>query len=420
MKNIDEINAKILSGDAVVLTAEELKRMIRGGEEVRAEDIDVVTTATCAVMSGTAAILVIPVAERGAFERAEMAWLNGVPAFPGPCPNERLGVVDVIVYGTASASRDYGGGHLFRDLVEGKTVEVRVEAEGRFFEREVTLADISFARMFTTRSAFRNYAAMVNTRGGVVKTIFSVTGLRGPLMEATVSGSGEVNPIENDPALRTIGVGTRVLLNGAVGYIVGEGTRSSAECPNVSVVAEMRDMDPEFMGGFVTSAGPECITSVAVPIPVLDEQVFRGLKVLDEEIKLPVKDVNTRVEIAESSYARVWQDAPLEVKFDAGKCRRCTLRCEVEEVCPTRAFSRGRIDRRRCFNCLTCVHLCPMQEKEYAAIEVEGVKVPIVLRQSDRSRANRLAMKLKRMIEAGKFLLTSPLQPLRPPRQASS
>ncbi|MHA1607417.1 MAG: homocysteine biosynthesis protein [Candidatus Freyarchaeota archaeon] len=58
----------------------------------------------------------------------------------------------------------------------------------------------------------------------MVETIFSVTGLRGPLVKATVSGSGEVNPLENDPLLRTIGVGARVLINGAIGYVVGEGT----------------------------------------------------------------------------------------------------------------------------------------------------------------------------------------------------
>nr|MDO8062344.1 homocysteine biosynthesis protein [Candidatus Freyrarchaeum guaymaensis] len=95
MRSIDEINEKIRRGEAVVLTAEELKGMVRKGEAVRLEDVDVVTTATCGLMSGTAAILTVPVAERGAFDRAEEAWLNGVPAIPGPCPNERLGMVDL-------------------------------------------------------------------------------------------------------------------------------------------------------------------------------------------------------------------------------------------------------------------------------------------------------------------------------------
>lgn len=407
MKSISEINEKISRGEAVVFTADEFKRMVRGGEEIHADDVDVVTTATCAVMSGTAAILVVPVAERGAFERAEEAWLNGVPAFPGPCPNERLGVVDLIVYGTAHASRSYGGGHLFRDLVEGKPVHVRVRAGGRFFEREITMDEVPFARMFTTRSAFKNYAAFVNPKAGTVKTIFSVTGLRGPLREATVSGSGEVNPLENDPDMRTIGLATRVLVNGAVGYVVGEGTRSSRERPNISVVADMKGMKPEFMGGFVTSGGPECITSIAVPIPVLDEEVLEKLKVLDENVKLPVMDVHTRTQIAETSYYSVWHGVDLEVRFNMEKCEECLRgECEAEKYCPTQAFSRGRIDKSRCFNCCTCLYVCPEQEfKGCGSILVNGEKVPIVLRQSNRSRANTLSRMLKRMIEKGEFLL---------------
>ncbi len=408
LKSVSEINNKILRGEAVVFTAEEFKRMVRNGEEVHADDVDVVTTATCAVMSGTAAVIVVPVAERGVLERAEEAWLNGVPAFPGPCPNERLGVVDLIVYGTSHASRSYGGGHLFRDIVEGRPVHVKVKAAGKIFEKEVTIDEMPFARMFTTRSAFRNYVAFVNTRIGTVSTIFSVTGLKGPLKEATVSGTGEVNPLENDPDMRVIGFGTRILVNGAVGYVAGEGTRSSKERPNLSVVADMRGMKPEFMGGFTTSSGPECITSIAVPIPVIDEGVLERLRVLDENIKLPVMDVNTRTQIAESSYRSVWQGVELEVRFDTGKCRECEREvCEVEKYCPTQAFSRRGIDKTRCFNCCTCLHLCPEQgSRMCGSIQVNGKDVPIVLRQSNRSRANMLSRMLKKLIEKGEFLLT--------------
>ncbi|MHC1579801.1 MAG: homocysteine biosynthesis protein, partial [Candidatus Alkanophagales archaeon] len=98
------------------MTARELCDAVRGGEDVRFEDVDIVTAATCGVMSGTFAILSFRVAEPNTFERASRVFLNGVPAFVGPCPNERLGIVDVMVYGTAHRDRKYGGGHLFRDL----------------------------------------------------------------------------------------------------------------------------------------------------------------------------------------------------------------------------------------------------------------------------------------------------------------
>ncbi|MCK4270682.1 MAG: methanogenesis marker 16 metalloprotein, partial [Methanogenium sp.] len=124
MKTNSEIREKIRKKTATIYTASELKQMIREGERVTAESVDVVTCGTCGIMSGTTAILTVPVAPAGSFSRADKISLNGVPCFPGPCPNERLGLVDLVVYGTASADRRYGGGHLFRDIVEGKDILV--------------------------------------------------------------------------------------------------------------------------------------------------------------------------------------------------------------------------------------------------------------------------------------------------------
>jgi len=42
---------------------------------------------------------------------------------------------------------------------------------------------------------------------------------------ATYSGSGTLSPIYNDPDYETIGVGTRIFLCGAQGYVIGNGTQ---------------------------------------------------------------------------------------------------------------------------------------------------------------------------------------------------
>ena len=417
MKSIEEINEKISRREAVVLTAKEFKQMIRNGETVTSESIDVVTTATCAIMSGTAAILSIPVAERDEFERAEGVWLNDVPAFPGPCPNERLGIVDVIVYGPthANGNPEYGGGHLFRDIVEGKEIEVMVKTKDKIIERGVRKEDIEFARIITTRSTFKNYMGFVNTKEGEVESIFSVTKLKGPYKEISVSGCGEINPLENDPQLRTIGVGTKILVNGAIGYVMGEGTRSSKEKPNLSVFADMHEMEGEFMGGFITSKGPECITSIAVPIPVIHEEILANLKILDENVKMPIADVSDRIPFTESNYAKVWHGTDLEIYFDADNCRHHEV-CNVEKYCPTKAFSNlSGIDRSRCFNCCTCVYLCPGDAfiGNCGSLEICDETLPITLRQSNRKKANLLAEKLKRLIEEKEFFLTKPSDYLR-------
>ncbi len=417
LKSVEEINDKIRDGEATVLSASEFKDRVRNNDVTGPEDVDVVTTATCGLMSGTAAILSVPVAERGEFERADQIWLNDVPAFPGPCPNERLGIVDLIVYGPTSSISDpyaYGGGHLLRDLVEGKDIQVRVDSDGETFENRVTLDDLGYARIFTTRSAFKNYMAFLNTQKDEVKSIFSVMGLEGPYKEISVSGCGEINPIENDPDLDAIGVGSKILLNGGIGYVVGEGTRSEPENPNLSVIADMKNMEPQFMGGFKTSEGPECITSLAVPIPVLDEEIFSNLKILDRGVNLPLADIHDRVPFSEGSYAPVWQGTDHEVSFDVDECGNHEA-CVSEKYCPTDAFTKMKgIDKKKCFNCGLCVRVCLNEsfEGKLGSIEIEGRKVPIGLRQSNRSMANMLSLKLKRLVLAGDFLLSVPVDRL--------
>jgi len=408
MKTIAEIDEKIQNGSAVVYTAAEFKRLIREGAEVSAADVDVVTTGTCGVMSGTAAILSVPVAEPGTFERAERAWLNGVPCMPGPCPNERLGLLDVIVSGTAHAGVGYGGGHLFRDIVEGRKIEVLVEAADRSIEARVTIDDFAYARLFTTRSAFKNYTAYVNTRPNRVKTIFSVTGLEGPCREVSVSGCGEINPLQNDPARLAIRDGTPVFLNGSVGMVTGEGTRSTPERPNLTLIADMAGMRPRYMGGFKTSAGSECITSLGVAIPVLDDRQVAALRVLDEEIPLPVADINTRTVLDEATYADVWQRPDREVTYHPEWCEECSA-CVAAAICPTGAFTRETgIDRDRCLACTACIAACQNNALEAGegSLRVRGRKVPITLRQSGRTLAEDLCRDLKERILDGRFTFT--------------
>lgn len=408
MKTLSEIDAKIRNGTAVVYTAAEFKRLIREGAEVTAAEVDVVTTGTCGVMSGTAAILSVPVAAPGTFERAERAWLNGVPCLPGPCPNERLGLLDVIVSGTAHAGAGYGGGHLFREIVEGQEIEVVVEAADRSIEVKATIDDFAHARLFTTRSAFRNYTAYLNTQPTRVKTIFSVTGLEGPCREASVSGCGEINPLENDPARLAIRDGTPVFLNGSAGLVTGEGTRSTPERPNITVIADMAGMQPRYMGGFATSAGPECITSLGVAIPVLDDRQVAALRVLDEEILLLVADINTRNILGEATYADVWQRPDREVTYNPGWCEECST-CAAAAVCPTGAFSRETgIDRDRCLACIACLAACQNDafEAGEGSLRVRGRKVPITLRQSGRTLAEDLCRDLKERILDGRFTFT--------------
>jgi putative methanogenesis marker 16 metalloprotein len=407
VKSLETIRKRIRDRKAVVMTAMELKSRLAGGEPIGARDVDVVTCGTCGVMSGTYAILSVPVAPPGSFLRADRVTLNGVPCIPGPCPNERLGQVDLMFFGTAHATGRYGGGHLIGDLIAGKTVEVEVTAGQRCYHASVDITGIPHARLFTTRSAFKNYMAMVNCGPSPEHTIFSVRPLAGGGTEATVSGCGEISPLENDPGLRFLAPGWPVLVNGGPGLVIGTGTRSTPERPNIAVHGDLAAMDPAFCGGFVTSAGPECITSIATAIPVLDDAALTSLGVRDGEIPLPVMDITDRRQVACSSYDRIWQGTARAVTYDAPACLRCTP-CRVRDLCPAGAIREdGSIDESRCVVCGTCVHACAGQAYRgaFGTLPVGSREIPVVLRQSDRSRAERLCSLLKDRIESGGFPL---------------
>ncbi len=421
-RSFSEIRAKVDRGEAIVLSAQEVREILDEGERLTTEDVDVVTSATRAVMSGTYAVLSFSVAPPGTFLRAKRAWLNGVPAEVGPCPNERLGILDLVAFGTAHSRDDprYGGGHLFRDLVEGKDVRVDVETDsGEAFEAEVNLAEMPSARLFGTRHSFKNYSAFVNPSDKKVATIFHAALFEPCWNGASVSGCGHLNPVQNDPFLETIGVGTRILLNGAEGFVLGMGTRSSPERPNLSGFADMHGMDPEYMGGFNTSCGPECVTSWAVPIPVLSERVLESIAAPDRSIPLPVMDVVKRKEIGKATYGDVWEDVDLVVSFNPEACKRCT-QCIPESICPTGAIGfrdwKPTLDLKRCFNCGLCSSACVGEvfRAHLGSLRFAGREVPIVVRQSDRLRAERLAEELKRRILEGSFKMTEMVERISP------
>ncbi|MGB4697109.1 MAG: methanogenesis marker 16 metalloprotein [Methanothrix sp.] len=425
-KEFSEILERIERGEAVVLTAEEVSRLVEDEDRSSLDEVDVVTTATRAVMSGTYALLSFPVAGPGSFLRAKNVWLNGISAQVGPCPNEKLGVLDMVIFGTAhSRDRpDYGGGHLFRDLVEGKTIQVEVQTdEGGLLQAEVGLEDMPQAQMFGSRHAFKNYSAFVNPGSRPVRTIFHARGFEPHCQVATFSGCGQINPLKNDPLLETIGIGTRILLNGAEGYVLGTGTRSSRDRPNLSGFADMHHMTAEYMGGFVTGLGPECICSLAVPVPVISSTILEEIARRDREIALPVNDINTRTVIGQANYGDVWgEDVDLEVEFDPEWCRGCR-RCLVERACPMRAVrydQEARVatrDGSLCFHCGLCVTECPNSafRCRLGALQMKTSSgsvrsVPVVLRQSDRLRAGKLSEELKRRILDGSFRMAPPIE----------
>ncbi|MGZ7209577.1 MAG: methanogenesis marker 16 metalloprotein [Methanobacterium sp.] len=414
IRSIEEINQKIQRGEATVLTAEEVSNLVREGEEPKAEDVDVITTGTCGVMSGTAAIFHVKAGEPGSFKKAKKVFLNGVPGFPGPCPNEWLGSVDMIVYGTSHSiyHEDYGGGFLFNDIISGKDIEIEVESiNGEKIKSTINIEDFSTARMIGTRLAFKNYTAFINPSAKPVSSIFHAIEMDGPYKGLSFSGCGELNPLQNDPVMNTIKTGTKVLMCGSEGIVIGNGTRSTPDKPNLMISADMYEMDPHFVGGFKTAAGPEIFNSVAAAIPVLNDEVIKNTYIVNKDINLPIADIKGRhLPLGSTNYAQVWEDndeRPLHVRENCMDCEVCIVR----ERCPTGAF-RGTLNTNMCFGCGMCAYSCPYGSFKMNRGEIEFkagdkiINIPIVCRQSDIKRARELAAELKKRINEGRFLIS--------------
>lgn len=310
-KTYDEINERIRKGQAVVLTAEEMTRLVKKvGPEKAAKEVDVVTTGTFAPMCSSGVFINFGHTQPPI--KAAKVWLNDVPAYAG------LAAVDVYLGATEPAFDDplnkvhpgtfeYGGGHVIHDLVSGKPVRLRAEAYGtdcypnRHVEMTITLQDLPYAVLCNPRNAYQNYNCAVNLSK---RTIYTYMGTLKPrLGNANYSTSGELSPLLNDPHYRTLGLGTRIFLGGAEGYIVWHGSQHRPEVPRLPngvprmpsgtlmVLGDLKEMSPRWlMGVSIQGYGCSLAVGIGVPIPILDAEMAAYTGVSDAEIVTQVKD----------------------------------------------------------------------------------------------------------------------------------
>jgi uncharacterized protein (DUF39 family) len=339
-KTYQEINEKIRRGQAVVVTAEEMVGIVRKKGVTRAaKEVDVVTTGTFAPMCSSGAF--INFGHTNPPIKAAKVWLNNVSAYAG------LAAVDIYIGATEPEADDplnkihpgafeYGGGHVIQDLVSGKAVHLRAEAYGtdcypnRYFEKDFTLKELPFAALCNPRNAYQNYNCATNASR---KTIYTYMGTLKPNFgNANYCSAGQLSPLLNDPYYKTLGLGTRIFLGGAQGFITWHGTQhrpETARLPNgtprspagtLMLMGELKQMSPRWlMGASILGYGCSLVVGVGVPIPILDEEMAQFTGVSDEEIVTQVKD-----------YSFIRQDPICEVNY--AQLRSGTIRVEGREI----------------------------------------------------------------------------------------
>ncbi len=331
-KSYEEINDRIKKGKAVVVTADEMPKIVKSeGVKKAFEKVDVVTTGTFGVMCSSGAFLNFGHTKPRI--RATKVFLNDVEAYGG------IAAVDCYLGATQVREDDplnrvhpgsfsYGGGHVIEDLIAGKQVKLRAESYGtdcyplKEYEKTVTISDLRNALLYNPRNSYQNYNTAVNCSKRMIYTYMGI--LRPDMGNITYSSAGQLSPLLNDPYYWTIGTGTKIFLGGAVGAVTWHGTQHapnsrrdengmvSEGAGTIAVCGDMKQMSTDFIrGASITGYGVSLMVGIGIPIPILNEDLayFTGLG--DKDIKTPVIDYGidypegtTRV-IKEVTYAEL-------------------------------------------------------------------------------------------------------------------
>lgn len=295
MKTYEEINEKIRSRKAVVVTAEEVIDIVKQkGVKKAAEEVDVVTTGTFGAMCSSGAFVNLGHADPPI--RMERIHLNGVEVTGG------LAAVDTYIAATQpSISKEgYGGAHVIEDLINGKDVHLIASSKGtdcyvrRTLDTYINLKEMNEAYLYNPRNCYQNYSIATNTSD---RTLHTYMGKLLPRMKnATYSSAGQLSPLINDPHCDTIGAGTHIFLAGGEGYIAWNGTQfnTMAEERNgvpvsgartLALVGDMKQMSTKYLKALdIHGYGISIALGVGVPIPILDENVMKRCAISDEEI----------------------------------------------------------------------------------------------------------------------------------------
>jgi uncharacterized protein (DUF39 family) len=310
-KTYEEINSRIKSGEAVVVTAEEMVGIVsKQGPEKAASMVDVVTTGTFSPMCSSGAF--INFGHTTPTLKASKVLLNNVPAYAG------LAAVDIYIGATESTEDDplnkvfpgefrYGGGHVIEDLVAGRKITLEAIAYGtdcypaKKLSKEITLEELPFALLTNPRNAYQNYNCAVNLSDKTIHTYMGTLKPNGK--NANYCSAGELSPLLNDPLYKTIGLGTKIFLGGGVGFVTWHGTqhnpnalRTKGGSPmrpagTLMVQGDLKQMSPKWLKGIsMLGYGTTMAVGLGIPIPILNAEMAAYTGVSNKELFTQVVD----------------------------------------------------------------------------------------------------------------------------------
>ncbi len=345
-RTYEEINTKIRSGKAVIVTAEEIIPIVEEkGIKKATEEIDVVTTGTFGPMCSSGVILNFGHSDPPI--RMQKVWLNDVEAYAG------LAAVDVYLGATQLSERqgmEYGGAHVIEDLISGKKIKLKAISRGtdcyprREIESYITKKSMNQAILFNPRNGYQNYNVAVNTSERKIYTYMGI--LLPDLGNASFSTSGQLSPLLNDPEFTTIGIGTRIFLGGAQGYIVWEGTqfypqaikdesgKSIHKGGTLAVIGDLKEMSTDYIRAAVFKGyGVTLVVGIGIPIPILNSEIMKSVSVKDEDIW---------TEIIDYSFPHLKRPSLGKVNYKQLREGNITIRGKDVLVSPLSSYAKAR------------------------------------------------------------------------------
>lgn len=367
-KTIYEINERIKSGKAVVVTAEDIISVVEEkGVKKAFEEVDVVTTGTFGPMCSSG--MFINFGHSSPPIRMNKVWLNDVPAFAG------IAAVDAYIGATEQSERlgmQYGGAHVIEDFIKGKDIVLYAESYGtdcyprKDIKTTINKYNVNQAYMFNPRNCYQNYAAATNSTDKIMYTYMGT--LLPEFGNVTYSTSGELSPLLNDPEYRTIGIGTRVFIGGAQGYVAWEGTQHDPNqerlengvpvggAGTLALIGDAKKMSSRYIKAAIYEKyGVSMFVGVGIPIPILDEDILLKTTVRNRDIHTLLVDKSGKEDL--------------------------NIRLNYEQL-------------------------------RSGVVEIRGKKVPTAPLSSLKF-AREIATELKSLIQKGEFILTEPVEKLR-------
>jgi uncharacterized protein (DUF39 family) len=358
LKTIDEINEKIKNGKAVVVTAEEMVEITKDkGTKKAAEYVDVVTTGTFGPMCSSGMFMNVGHSKPRIKIGGGKCLLNDVPAYTG------IAAVDIYLGATAIPDDDprnmvypgafkYGGAHVIEEFVNGKNIRLAATAYGtdcyprKHIETYINKDNVNEAYLYNPRNAYQNYNVAVNLSKKIIYTYMGI--VRPHMLSANYCSAGQLSPLLKDPKYRTIGIGTRIFLGGAVGYVAWNGTQHNpdalrspdglprAGAGTIAVIGDAKKMSGDYIkGASFVGYGVTMFVGLGIPIPVLDEEMAYFTSRSDEDFWAQVVDYG-------NDYPNRVPKSICEVNYAQLKSGKVTINGIEVPTYPISSYSKAR------------------------------------------------------------------------------